>query len=95
MLSFEGIPYRERVGFCPNLLPKPVIAGTIPATVVHRNEDETYAWLDEHGRYHVKFNFDLNDSWKKGYSSLLVRLAKPYAGDTYGFHFPLHAHTEV
>ncbi|MWP47968.1 type VI secretion system Vgr family protein, partial [Gilliamella sp. Pas-s27] len=42
----------------------------------------------------VKFNFDLK-TWKKGEESLWVRLAKPYAGSTYGFHFPLIDGTEV
>ncbi|MCX8730014.1 DUF2345 domain-containing protein, partial [Gilliamella sp. B2969] len=44
--------------------------------------------------YRVKFNFDLK-SWNSGEESLWVRLAKPYAGSRYGFHFPLIDGTEV
>ncbi|WP_141674487.1 DUF2345 domain-containing protein, partial [Gilliamella sp. HK7] len=57
-------------------------------------DNDTYGYIDTHGRYRVKFNFDLK-AWKKGTESLWVRLAKPYSGNTYGFHFPLIDGTEV
>ncbi|MFQ1017018.1 phage baseplate assembly protein V [Gilliamella sp. BG7] len=50
--------------------------------------------MDPQGRYRVKFNFDLK-AWKSGTESLWLRLAKPYAGNAYGFHFPLIDGTEV
>ncbi|MDK9355125.1 hypothetical protein QQF54_00220 [Lelliottia sp. V106_10] len=31
------------------------------------------------------------DNWDTGYENLLVRQARPYAGDTYGLHLPLLA----
>jgi len=42
----------------------------------------------------VKFDFDLDEK-RAGFESELVRLGRPYAGDTYGFHFPLLDGTEV
>jgi type VI secretion system secreted protein VgrG len=55
---------------------------------------DTYAWLDNQGRYRVKLDFDRNGS-DQGYAYLWLRLAKPYAGDTYGWHAPLIDGTEV
>ncbi|EPH7227246.1 DUF2345 domain-containing protein, partial [Enterobacter asburiae] len=46
------------------------------------------------GRYRVKLDFDRSSS-EQGYAYLWLRLAKPYAGDTYGFHSPLLDGTEV
>ncbi|NDL55398.1 MULTISPECIES: DUF2345 domain-containing protein, partial [Photorhabdus] len=40
------------------------------------------------------FDFDL-DEWPLGGESLWVRLARPYAGKTHGFHWPLIQGTEV
>ncbi|MCO6546007.1 MAG: type VI secretion system tip protein VgrG, partial [Gilliamella sp.] len=71
----------------------PQVSGTLPARVTSPNHD-TYGYIDPQGRYRVKFNFDLK-AWKSGTESLWVRLAKPYAGNTYGFHFPLIDGTEV
>ncbi|MCR3711393.1 type VI secretion system tip protein VgrG [Citrobacter freundii] len=42
----------------------------------------------------MKFDAD-QDSKQQGYESMLLRLAKPYGGDTYGIHFPLIQGTEV
>ncbi len=42
----------------------------------------------------MKLDFDRN-STEQGYAYLWLRLAKPYAGDTYGFHSPLLDGTEV
>ena len=53
-----------------------------------------YAYLDDQGRYRIRLPFDLGDA-KEGEASHSVRLAQPYSGDQYGFHFPLHAGTEV
>ncbi|OTQ26592.1 type IV secretion protein Rhs, partial [Gilliamella apicola] len=66
---------------------------TLPARVTSPNND-TYGYIDTQGRYRVKFNFDLKE-WRNGEESLWLRLAKPYAGSTYGFHFPLIDGTEV
>ncbi|MBD2805885.1 type VI secretion system tip protein VgrG [Xenorhabdus sp. ZM] len=93
-ILLQGMPYSETACFRPDLLPRPAISGTLPARVESTEKNDTYAWLDEHGRYRVKVNFDL-DGWEQGYAYLWVRLAKPYAGDTYGWHAPLLDGTEV
>ncbi|EPM7975527.1 DUF2345 domain-containing protein, partial [Klebsiella pneumoniae] len=93
-LTFEGIPYSETVCYRPALLSRPVISGSLPARVESTQKGDTYSWLDPEGRYRVKLDFD-RDSTEQGYAYLWLRLAKPYAGDTYGFHSPLLDGTEV
>ncbi|MCK3840361.1 MULTISPECIES: type VI secretion system Vgr family protein [Pseudomonas] len=92
--SFQAIPYSETVCFRPALLPKPQIAGTVPARVTSPKEHDPYGHIDLEGRYKVHFLFD-RDTWKPGQESLWLRLARPYAGDTHGLHLPLLAGTEV
>lgn len=89
-----GIPYNERVCFRPQPLPRPRIAGTVPAIVSSPIDNDQYAHIDLQGRYWVKFDFDL-DQHRQGYESMPVRLARVYAGDTYGHHFPLIQGAEV
>ena len=84
---FTAIPYNVLKPYRPMPLPWPQVAGTLPARVTSPDND-TYGYIDTMGRYRVKFDFDLK-TWKNGEESLWVRLAKPYAGSTYGFHFPL------
>ncbi|PLY47861.1 type VI secretion system tip protein VgrG [Lelliottia sp. F153] len=93
-LTFEGIPYSETVCYRPALLNRPVISGSLPARVESTQKGDTYSWLDPDGRYRVKLDFD-RSSPEQGYAYLWLRLAKPYAGDTYGFHSPLLDGTEV
>lgn len=93
-LTFEGIPYSETVCWRPALLSRPVISGSLPARVESTQKGDTYSWLDQEGRYRVKLDFDRN-STEQGYAYLWLRLAKPYAGDTYGLHSPLLDGTEV
>lgn len=93
-MKFDGIPYSESVCYRPALLNRPVIAGSLPARVESAQKGDTYAWLDTQGRYRVKLDFDRN-SREQGYAYLWLRLAKPYAGDTYGWHAPLLDGTEV
>lgn len=93
-LTFEGIPYSETVCYRPGLLHRPVISGSLPARVESTRKGDTYAWLDDQGRYRVKLDFDRNGT-EQGYAYLWLRLAKPYAGDTYGWHAPLIDGTEV
>ena len=93
-LTFEGIPYSETVCYRPALLSRPVISGSLPARVESTQKGDTYSWLDTEGRYRVKLDFDRNSA-EQGYAYLWLRLAKPYAGDTYGFHSPLLDGTEV
>ncbi|PXV90066.1 type VI secretion system Vgr family protein [Gilliamella apicola] len=92
-LSFTAIPYQPLKPYRPEPIPFPTIDGTLPARVTSPDND-TYGYIDTQGRYRVKFNFDLKE-WRNGEESLWLRLAKPYAGSTYGFHFPLIDGTEV
>lgn len=89
-----GIPYIHGYSFRPEYIPRPVIAGTVPARVAAIGGDKTYAGLDAHGRYRVKFDFDLDEK-RDGFESALIRLGRAYAGDTFGIHFPLLDGTEV
>lgn len=93
-LTFEGIPYSETVCWRPALLSRPVISGSLPARIESHEKNDIYAHLDDQGRYRVKLDFDRN-STERGYAYLWLRLAKPCAGDTYGFHSPLIDGTEV
>ncbi|HGC6390723.1 TPA: type VI secretion system Vgr family protein [Cronobacter dublinensis] len=94
LLTFEGIPYRETVCYRPPLIKRPVIPGTLPARVESAQKGDIYAWLDDTGRYRVKLDFDRRDR-EQGCAYLWLRLAKPYAGDNYGWHAPLLDGTEV
>ena len=93
-LRFTGIPYSETVCYRPAQLNRPVMAGSLPARVESDEKHDTYAYLDNQGRYRVRLDFDRN-STEQGYAYLWLRMAKPYAGDTYGFHSPLLDGTEV
>ncbi|EPF6010365.1 DUF2345 domain-containing protein [Escherichia coli] len=93
-LTFTAIPYSECYGYRPALIPRPVMAGTLPARVTSTVKNDIYAHIDKDGRYRVNLDFD-RDTWKPGYESLWVRQSRPYAGDTYGLHLPLLAGTEV
>ena len=93
-LTFTAIPYSERYGYRPALIPRPVMAGTLPARVTSTVKNDIYAHIDKDGRYRVNLDFD-RDAWKPGYESLWVRQSRPYAGDTYCLHMPLLAGTEV
>lgn len=93
-LTFTAIPYSERYGYRPALIPRPVMVSTLPARVTSTVKNDIYAHIDKDGRYRVNLDFD-RDAWKPGYESLWVRQSRPYAGDTYGLHLPLLAGTEV
>lgn len=92
-IDFTAIPFDVLKPYRPTLIPWRQISGTLPARVTSPDND-VYGYIDTQGRYRVKFDFDLK-RWKSGEESLWVRLAKPYAGETYGFHFPLIDGTEV
>ena len=92
--SFQAIPYAQTVCFRPDVPPKPLIAGTVPARVTSAQAHNPYADTDAEGRYRVQFLFD-RDTWDAGRESTWLRLARAYAGDTHGLHLPLIAGTEV
>ncbi|WP_166359587.1 type VI secretion system Vgr family protein [Pseudomonas akapageensis] len=94
LVTFEAMPYADRVCFRPPLRAKPQIAGTVPARVTNPQKNDLYAEMDPEGRYRVNFLFD-RDTWPRGEESMWLRRARPYAGDTYGLHLPLLAGTEV
>ncbi|WP_353243722.1 type VI secretion system tip protein VgrG [Providencia sp.] len=94
IVTFDGVPYTEAICWRPELKPRPVISGTLTARVTSPIESDIYARQNENGHYWVKFDADRDDK-PAGFESMPVRLAKPYAGRTYGMHFPLIQGTEV
>lgn len=86
-VSVWGMPYTERYCFRPAEIPRPEIHGTLPARVESREKNDIYAHLDEQGRYRVKPDFD-REGTEPGYGYLWLRMAKPYAGETLGWHTP-------
>ncbi|MGB1465267.1 MAG: type VI secretion system Vgr family protein [Alcanivorax nanhaiticus] len=68
------------------------VHGTFSALV--EGDGSEYAYLDDQGRYRIRFPFDLSDT-PKGEASPPVRLMQPYGGPDSGLHLPLHAGTEV
>ncbi|CCJ71862.1 VgrG protein [Cronobacter condimenti 1330] len=93
-VSVRGMPYSERYCFHPAEIPRPEIHGTLPARVESQEKNDIYAHLDEQGRYRVKLGF-VREGTESGYGYLWLRMAKPYAGDTLGWHTPLTDGTEV
>lgn len=93
-VSVDGIPYTERYCFRPAEIPRPEVHGTLPARIESREKGDIYARPDTQGRYRVRLDFDRDDS-EQGFAYLWLRMAKPYAGETYGWHTPLTDGTEV
>ncbi|MBG3080270.1 type VI secretion system tip protein VgrG [Proteus mirabilis] len=93
-VRFNAIPYSETLCWRPIVKPRPMITGTLTARITSAKDNDIYAHQNEDGFYWVKFDAD-RDEKPMGYESMPVRLAKPYAGDTYGMHFPLIQGTEV
>ncbi|WP_380180854.1 type VI secretion system Vgr family protein [Kalamiella sp. sgz302252] len=93
-VAFDAVPNTETRVWRPELKPRPVVSGTLTARVTSARSNDQYAWQDAAGLYRVKFDAD-RDERTAGQESMPVRLAKPYGGDLYGFHFPLIQGTEV
>ncbi|MEA5190044.1 type VI secretion system tip protein VgrG [Enterobacter hormaechei] len=93
-VTLLAVPYSETVCCRPPLLPRPKVTGTMTARITSAKANDIYAWQDASGLYRVKFDAD-RDGKSPGQESMPVRLAKPYGGDVYGFHFPLIQGTEV
>lgn len=93
-VSVWGIPYSEQFCFRPPEIARPVMYGSLPARIESREPHDTYAHLDRLGRYRVKLDFSREEA-EAGYNFLWVRMAKPYAGETHGWHTPLIDGTEV
>ena len=93
-VEWTAMPYSETRCWRPPAKKRPVISGTLTARVTSGRDNDMYAWQDAAGLYRVKFDADRDDK-SQGMESMPVRLAKPYGGDRYGFHFPLIQGTEV
>lgn len=93
-VSLVAVPYSETQCWRPALKARPKVSGTLTARVSSPKSGDIYAHQTAEGLYRVKFDAD-QDSKQQGYESMLLRLAKPYGGDTYGIHFPLIQGTEV
>ncbi|EHC5987699.1 type VI secretion system tip protein VgrG [Salmonella enterica] len=93
-VSVWGVPYTERYCFRPAEIPRPLIPGTLPARIESREKNDIYPHLDEQGRYRVRLDFD-RDATDPGYGYLWLRMAKPTAGESSGWHMPLTDGTEV
>lgn len=81
------VPYRP-----PRVTPVPTVPGL--ATAKLESAGGEYAYVDDEGRYHVRFLFDKGDA-AQGSASLPVRLAQPSAGPNYGTHLTSLAGAEV
>ncbi|MBK0127363.1 type VI secretion system tip protein VgrG [Pantoea sp. S61] len=92
--SLNAVPYSETLCWRPALLARPKVSGTMTARVTSAKDNDIYAWQDASGLYRVVFDAD-EEGKDRGLESMPVRLAKPYGGDMYGFHFPLIQGTEV
>lgn len=92
--EFTGIPDQPYYCFRPPLIPRPVMAGTLPARVTSTKQNDIYGHIDKYGRYRVRMLFD-HATWDAGSESMWLRQSRQYAGDTYGLHLPLLAGTEV
>ncbi len=93
-VTWIAMPFSETCCWRPPAKKRPVISGTLTARITSAKSHDIYAWQDAAGLYRVKFDADRDDK-KRGRESMPVRLAKPYGGDKYGFHFPLIQGTEV
>ncbi|WP_412062092.1 type VI secretion system Vgr family protein [Rubrivirga sp. IMCC45206] len=91
-------PYRP-----PRTTPIPRLPGVLTAKVESTSgtgngkdnvTDGIYAPTDEHGRYRVRFPFDIGDADTQQ-ATKPVRLAQPYTGRDYGQHFPVHENAEM
>lgn len=94
LVEFTATPWSDICFWRPEAKARPVVNGTLMARITSAKNNDRYAWHDASGLYRVKFDADRDDK-STGLESMPVRLAKPYGGDTYGFHFPLIQGTEV
>ncbi|WP_208948517.1 type VI secretion system Vgr family protein [Segnochrobactrum spirostomi] len=75
--------------------PKPNVSGLYTAQIDAEQDRGKRGWMDDRGRYRVRFAFDDGDA-QAGKASDYIRQSQPYLGpDATGFHFPLLQGTEV
>ncbi|MDC8787262.1 HET-C-related protein, partial [Roseateles koreensis] len=85
----EATPYRPEWD-----TPLPEMAGHTQARLDTTDAANPYARVDGHGRYLAWHYFEHQRS-QNGLGSAPIRLARDYAGPTYGQHFPVHAGVEA
>lgn len=93
--SFRAIP--GDVPFRPaRVTPRPKIHGFVTGIIQTGPDGETggVAQIDSEGRYTVQLHFDTTQRGEEK-ASHPVRMAQPFAGPSYGMHFPLRRGTEV
>jgi type VI secretion system secreted protein VgrG len=91
---FVAIP-AERTWRPQRRTPVPRVHGLLPGIVETGQGDvETYAKLDDQGRYTVKLLFDTAAPGERR-ASCAIRMLQPSAGPGYGMHFPLKPGVEV
>ena len=73
--------------------PWPKIEGTMNA-LIDGETGNSYPFIDSTGRYKVRLPF-LKEAKPDAKGSIWLRMATPFAGDSYGFNFPLYKGTEV
>lgn len=87
----------SKVQYRPDMTtPVPKIFGCIPAIIEGPDSSTFSPYMDELGRYRIKFPFD-KESRLSGNSSCWIKLMTPYGGNvnTIGMHFPLLKDTQV
>lgn len=92
--TFEAIP--AHLTYRPEYVPHKHwrwVSGSLIGTV-ESGDDLPYAWLDEYGRYRVRFQF-ARRTGKRGTNSMPLRLLRTSASYRGGFHSPLLPGTEV
>jgi type VI secretion system secreted protein VgrG len=93
--SFRSVPggftYRP-----PRVTPRPHIGGVVTGVIQPGPNGETdgIAPVDAEGRYNVTLHLDTADLGAQK-TSHPIRMAQPFAGPSYGMHFPLRRGTEV
>jgi type VI secretion system secreted protein VgrG len=89
--TFIGVPAGSAY-HTPSTARIPQISGILVAKA--NGPKGEYAFLDESGRYRVKYPFDLEPT-SGGNASQPIRLAQPYSGPNYGIHFPNHQSSDL
>ena len=92
--EFRAIPAESASNFVPEKSASdPKVSGILSAHI--EGNGEAYASIDDKGRYRVRLPFDLSSNNNDSNGSKQIRLAQPYCGSQYGFHFPSHQGVEM
>jgi type VI secretion system secreted protein VgrG len=92
--SFRAIP-SDRTFRPPRITPRPRIYGLVSGLIdASQGGNSVYAPIDDQGRYHVRFFFDLATPAGQA-PSHAIRMIQNHAGAGYGTHLPLKPGAEV